>query len=316
MDEVLRVSEAVERFGIGVTRNNIERGRWQRPCRGVVVLHNGPLTARQHLLVALASAPPGAALGGLTALGCDGFDGFEAGRPTIVLPPGGRRPSLQKLEKMEVHWSIELGEQDVHPLRSPRRTRPARSLVDAASWSTNDRYARAIVIAGVQQQLVNTRQIRDSLTRRGPCLRRALIIESVLDAAGGVQSLPERDFDQIRILAHLPRPTRQRAVQGKDGRFYLDASWESLRMSAEIHGIPHLAVQRWNADLFRANEIVIGGERLLIFSSYAIRHEKTTVADQLLRMARALGWSGGVTDLSAFEQLEQRKRRDFRPHAG
>lgn len=306
----MRMSEAIERFGLGRVRNHVDRGRWQKPCRGVVVLHNGPLSPRQQLDVALTSAAPRAALGGLTALACDGFDGFASPAPQIVLPSGARSPSLGGLE---VHWSTQLDGRDVHPLATPRRTRPARSLVDAASWTENERLARAIVIGGVQQGLTSTAHLRDALTRRGPCRHRGLIIESILDAAGGIQSLPERDFDEVCAFAGLPRPTRQRPAQGPDRRFYLDVSWDDLGMSAEVHGLPHHAVERWSADLVRANEVVIRGERLLIFSSYTVRREQRAVVDQLVRMAQALGWTGRTPDLSALTPSELRKRRKIRP---
>lgn len=307
------MSEAIERFGLGVVRNKVDRGMWQKPCRGVVVLHNGPLTDAQNLAVALASSANGAALGGLTALVLDDFDGFEPDAPQIILPSGARRPSQKGLE---VRWSTQLDERDVHPLAEPRRTRTARSLVDAASWTTNERRARAIVIAGVQQGITSTRHLRDALTRRGPCKHRALIVESILDAAGGIQSLPERDFDEVCRYAGLPRPSRQQPVRSPEGRYYLDVTWDELGMSAEIHGIPHHAVERWSADLIRANEVVISGERLLIFSSYTIRREQRAVAGQLVRMAQALGWQGQGPDPSALTPSEERKRRKFRPRAG
>ncbi len=306
MDDVVRMSDAIARFGLGQVRNKVDRGYWQKPCRGVVVLHNGPLTERQQLGVAIASTANGAALAGLTALALDGFDGFEPDLPQLVLPSGARRPSMKELE---VHWSTQLDERDVHPLHEPRRTRPARSLVDAASWTRNERLARAIVIAGVQQRLTTTRHLRDALTRRGPCRHRGLIVESVLDAAGGIQSLPERDFDDVCHFARIPRPSRQRAVRGEHGRYYLDASWDELGMAAEVHGIPHLAVEQWSADLERANEVVISGERLLIFSSYTVRREQRAVADQLVRMARAVGWEGTGPHPSALAPSELRKRR-------
>jgi len=306
------MSEAIARFGIGVVRNKVDRGVWQKPCRGVVLLHNGPPTPDQRLAVALASAARGAALAGLTALALDGFTGFSPERTQIVLPSGARPPSQQGLE---VHWSTQLDSRDVHPLDEPCRTRPARSLIDAASWTTNERLARAIVIAGVQQGLTNTGHLRDALTRRGPCRHRALIVESILDAAGGIQSLPERDFDEICLFAGLPRPSRQRAVRGPHGRYYLDAAWDALGMSAEVHGIPHQSVQRWSADLGRANEVVISGERLLIFSSYATRRQQRTVADQLVRMAQALGWQGSGPHPSSLTPSEQRRRRKFRSRA-
>ena len=34
-------------------------------------------------------------------------------------------------------------------------------------------------------------------------------MHQILDVAGGVQSLPERDFDVLRANLHLPEPTRQ-----------------------------------------------------------------------------------------------------------
>jgi hypothetical protein len=280
MDDVLTTAEAVERFGRGHVRHQIARRMWQRPERGVVVLHNGPLTVEQKDLVALAAAPPGSALAAATALTYDGFEGFADVRRHLVVPAGSRRPS----EADDIHWSEFLDDRDVHPLRRPRRTRPARSLVDLASWCGNDRYARSAIIAGIQQGLVNTRQLRDALTRRGTCWRRALVVESLHDAGGGIQSLPERDFDEICAELGLPPRTRQHPVRGKDGRYFLDVHIEQLGLSIEIHGIPHMAVVRWNHDLVRANEVVIAGDRLLIFSSYAIRHERPTVVDQLRRM--------------------------------
>lgn len=131
---------------------------------------------------------------------------------------------------------------------------------------------------------MSVRKIREALTRRGPCRRRALIVESILDAAGGIQSIPERDFDEIRRCCGLPKPSRQVKVKGKDGRYYLDVAWIELGIAVEIHGIPHLEVKNWDADLVRSNEIVIGGRRLVSFTSYAIRHEPEVVADQLKRL--------------------------------
>lgn len=308
MDTVLRTAEANERFGRGVVRHKVARKLWQRPCRGVVVLHNGPLSEDEHEAVALASACTRAALAGATALAHDGFE-VRAEGIHVVLPEGARKPSKKDVI---TKWSTQLDDRDVHARRKPRRTRPARSVLDAASWSPHERFARWVVIAALQHGVVSTRQLREALTRRGPCRHRGIIVESVLDAAGGIQSLPERDFTTIWRLLGLPRPTRQRPVARADGRFYLDVWWEELGFGVEIHGIPHLAVERWDADLFRANEVIIGGDHSLAFSSYATRRQRVVVADQLGRMARAHGWTG-VVDLEAFKQSEQHERSRFRP---
>ena len=106
----------------------------------------------------------------------------------------------------------------------------------------NRRQARAIVIAAVQQRLTSTQNLREAVTRRGKCRHRALIVQSVLDAHGGIQSLPERDM--ASIFAELGwRAVHQRRVQGKDGRYYLDVYVPELNLGIEVHGIPHLAVQ-------------------------------------------------------------------------
>ncbi|MBA2532167.1 MAG: hypothetical protein H0V23_08690 [Nocardioidaceae bacterium] len=268
-------------------RAQLAARRWQRPARGVVVTHNGPLTECQAAWVALLRCPHGTALAALTALGFDGVNGFPEPKPHVVLPAGADRPS-----GVVPHWSTELSTLDVHPLRLPRRTRPARSTVDAASWQTNERRARAIVLSVAQQRIVQPAGLWDALSRRGPCRHRALIKESILDAAGGVQSLPEHDFEMIRRGRRLPEPNRQSIRQRNDGRYYLDVEWRAFDAACEVHGIPHLRVMQWEADLERANEISIGGPRLLIFSSYATRRQQDRVGDQLARLLRRGGWRG------------------------
>lgn len=288
MQSVWRVSDAVAEFGAAMVRRQRGRGVWQSPCRGVVVLHNGRLDRDERDLVALLSAPRGSVLGGPSALRLDGFDVHDA-RSVVVVPAGARAPSWAAAT---VHWSHELSELDVHPSRRPERTRTARSVLDTASWHPQERYARWVVIAAIQAGLVTTRHLREALERRGRCRHRAVVIASILDAAGGIQSLPERSFRMIWRATGLPPATRQVPVRGADGRYYLDVWSEHLGFGVEIHGIPHLAVERWDADLVRANEITIAGRSGLVFSSYAIRNHPELVMDQLDRMARAHGWEG------------------------
>ncbi len=279
--DVLTTAQANKIHGRSAVRHRISTGRWQRPTRGVIVTHSGPLTREQRELVALAASPPGSALAGLTAAARLGLRGFETDDIHVVLPSGARSPAGD----LVVHWSTMLGPQDVMS-RSPRVTTLERSVIDSASWTTSKARARVLVIAAVQQRLTNPRRLRDALSRRGPCRHRSLIQQSILDAEGGIQSLPERDFDEIRVLAGLPKPSRQARVAGEDGRYYLDAWWERFNLAIEIHGIPHLAVQQWSDDLHRANELVIDGRRVLMFSSFTIRHQRDAVIDQLRRATR------------------------------
>lgn len=187
-------------------------------------------------------------LGGLTALGEDHFTGTEVSRPTIVMPIGSKPPPYGDVT---THWSKWLGDEDVHPLREPPRTRPQRSLVDAASWAVSDAQGRLIIIAGIQQGMSTTPMLREALTRRGHCKRRSIIIESILDAAGGIQSLPERDFREI-VGAFTCRNLRDRNRHGartvvttsmSTGRIYVSA-W---RYTACLTSPSNSGTPIWNA---------------------------------------------------------------------
>ena len=281
MPDVLTTALAIETFGPAAVRRHLRAGTWQRPARGVIVTHNGPLSPDQHERAILAACPPGSALGGLTAARRLGFADFPPDRVHVVLPSGSKEPDLDAV----FHWSTMLDGRDVLEHREPRLTTLERSIVDAASWSESKSRARLLVLAAFQQRLTLVSRMRDALSRRGPCRHRGVIIESTLDARGGIQSLPERDFDEIRALAGIPRPQRQAPMKGPEGRYYLDVWVPELNLAVEVHGIPHLSVRNWSDDLHRLNEIVIDGRRTLAFSSFAIRHERALVVNQLRRAA-------------------------------
>ncbi len=286
---VLTTGQAERLFGVAAVRAQLRAQRWQRPHHGVIVLHNGPLTAAQRRWLALLVGQRGAALAGLTALELHGMTGFAADELRVVLPEGARRP---RVPGVVYHWSTQLDAVDVHPLRLPRRTRPARSAIDEASWSRHERRARVVVLATAQQGLATAGELYAALARRGTPRHRALILESIHDAGGGIQSLPERDIEVIRRRCRLPEPSRQSVLRRRDGRYYLDLDWRRYSARCEVHGIPHSYVAEWDADVDRTNEITLTGPRLLVFTSYAVRRRQDRVGDQLVRLLRRGGWAG------------------------
>jgi hypothetical protein len=134
--------------------------------------------------------------------------------------------------------------------------------------------------------------LRDALPRRGPCLRHALVLETIADAGGGVSSLPEREAIATIHRFGLPEPSRQRVLQGTSGRYYLDIDWEEFGLATEIDGMPHMRVRDWDADLDRMNEIVIDHRTLLRFTSYTVRHRPSVVGRTLTRALLSRGWTG------------------------
>ena len=294
---VVRRWHAGVAVGEASVRTQLRNGRWQSPAPGIVVLHNGPLTADQRLWIALTASPPGSVVGGLAAAGYDGLTGLRPDHLTIVVPGRSQgvprhAASLPAEWNIAWRWSNKLGPEDVNTGAIPPRTRLARSLLDAASERVSPRRSRVIILAGIQQRLLRTEMLWDALSRRGKCRNRRIIVESILDAEGGIQSLPEHEFDLIRRRLRLPAPARQRVLRRPDGRYYLDIEWSEYRIRVEIHGIPHSYVQNWDNDLLRQNDITIQGGGLLIVSSYAIRHIAQVVDRQLLAMFQSRGWTG------------------------
>jgi hypothetical protein len=199
-DGVLGTSLALRFVTESQLRRRITSGRWQKPSRGVVVARSGPLTGRQLVRAALLRAGPQAVLAGLTAARLDGFKGFDDKRPIretpiyLLVPCGYKQRTPPLGLNVVTRYSRVLTDLDVHPTRLPRRTRIARSLIDAAVWMPTDRGAMAILAAGVQQRLVRADELRQVTGRVELLHRRKLIIETLGDIAGGSQALSELDF--------------------------------------------------------------------------------------------------------------------------
>jgi very-short-patch-repair endonuclease len=278
---VMTTAAAIARIGRTAVRWRVESGRWQRPCRGVVVTHSGPLSSDQILWVVLLGAGTGAALAGLTAARIDGLTGFDDGRIHIVVPIS-RTVRTELPGRAVVHRSRSFGLADVHPARQPRRTRMPRSILDASSWMRTENGARAILAAGVQQRLVRPESLATELARRRGLPRQALIRSTVADITAGAQALSELDFCRLTRRYRLPEPSRQVLRRDSYGRpRWLDAYWERARVVAEVDGLWHMDADAWWADMRRDNDLVLGGYRVLRFPAFAVRDHPEVVAAQI-----------------------------------
>jgi very-short-patch-repair endonuclease len=296
-DGVLRADAAIKYLTRDALRWRVSSGRWQQPCRGIVVAQSGPLTEIQALWVAVLWAGPGAALAGLTAARLDGLSGFaDRGQPPAeqlvhllvpaISPVRRARPGLP----LVVHYSRLLGPEDVHPLREPRRTRLARSLVDAAAWAGNDRRAQAVLAAGVQQRLVRPGDLMAVVTGNQRRPRRAMIRATLDDIAGGAQALSELDFARLVRRYRLPGPDRQAPRRDAAGRRrWLDAVWETARLIVEVDGIHHLDADQYWADMDRDIDFTLDGYRVLRFPAFVVRYQADYVAGKIRDALRSPG---------------------------
>jgi Protein of unknown function (DUF559) len=303
-DDVLADHEGVLDTSLALTfmtrsqlRWQIASGRWQNPARGVVVAQSGPLTDRQLLRAALLRAGPRSVLAGLTAARLDGLKGFDDKRPLgetqiyLIVPDGYKRHTPPLGLTVITHYSQFLGDADVHPTRHPRRTRMARSLVDAAAWMPTGRGAAAVLSAGVQQRLVRVADLALVADRTENLRRRRLITQTLGDIAGGSQAISELDFLRLVVRPFgLPIPSRQSARRDRQGRRrWIDAAWDDAKIAVEIDGAQHTEdpLQRWD-DMERDLDLTLDGYRTLRFPAWLVRNNPEYVARRLLDALRRL----------------------------
>lgn len=272
----------------GLARIQVDRavaaGRWRAFGRTVIVLHNAALTAAQREWVAVLLSGKPTALAGLSGAAAAGLTGFEPEHVHIVVP---HDTHVQAPAWVKLHESRRFGAADIL-FGGPPRTRPARSLIDGATWSRWPLRACAILCAGVQQRLVTSAQLEDELRVAGPVRHVAIMRDILGDIGGGGHTLAEIGLAKLALCAGLPMPRRQALRREPTGKVrYLDAEFDlpdGTEFVVEVDGFVHLKPVSWWNDMSRQNEIVIGGRPVLRFPSVTIRLEPAVVIDQLHRM--------------------------------
>jgi len=184
-----------------------------------------------------------------------------------------------------VRSSVRLRPADLHPAREPRRTRPARSIVDAASWAATDLKAQAIMVSAVQQGLVRPEDLAAVVDGLLKVPRRQLILETIRDVSGGALSEYEILFARLCRRYALPTPSRQRRRKDAAGRWrYLDTDFDVHHLTVEIDGQQHMEALSWWEDMSRTNELVADEDRRVMrFAGFALRRQPEQVSQVLLR---------------------------------
>ena len=289
-DRVLGIGSLLAYLSDDAISWRLKSGRWQQPCRGIIVAQSGPLNSLQMMRVAVLWAGPGAALAGLSAARLQGFSGFDRKSDAIhVIRPIGRavratRPPLP----LAVHHSRHLTAADIHPVKQPPQTRIARSLVDAAAWMGTDRGAQAVLASGVQQRLVRVAELGKEVDRNARLHRRRLIKETLADIAGGAHALSELDFMRLVVRQfNLPEPDRQVPRRDEKGRRrWLDASWERARLVVEIDGAAHIDALTYWDDMDRDNNLTLDHYQVLRFPAWMVRYHPEYVATKIRQALR------------------------------
>lgn len=284
------VLSRAELTALGVTRWNIRiqlrARRWRLVGQRAVVVDRGPVVGRRREWVALLELDQGATLCGLTAAAAWGLTGFETDRVHVLVPKGSH---VRAFDWLVVHESRRFEPvRDRHPFRQPAMVRAERAVIDAAVWSTRPQLACAIVAAAVRQRITTALRLDVELRAAGQVRHRKLLLAVLADIAGGAEALSEVDFVRLCRRHGLPAPLQQQVRTDPNGRRrYLDAAFacpNGMSLVVEVDGGIHLEPEVARDDAHRQNELVIGGELVLRFSSVTIRTQPEVVVDQLSRM--------------------------------
>ena len=273
----------------------LDSGRWQPLLPGVVVTHTGPVTGPQQAWAAVLVCGSGACLSGDAALVALGMPLGELGVLHVAVPED--RVVVRRVLAPAAGAQVRVVPRRVsrlsalrHPVRQPPTVRVPTAVLHAAAWAASDRAAEWRIAAAVQQRRVTVHDLREAL-RAMPGLRRHGLVATVLDDVElGAHAASELDFIRFLRRWRLPAPDRlQRPV--RLGRLrYLDAWWERQRVAAELDGAHHRTAGTWEADLLRANDVLVAGRQdgttLLRFTPGNLRHDGERVAAQLAAVLR------------------------------
>jgi hypothetical protein len=245
---------------LGVTWDHVHTQlnarRWTLATRDVVLLHNGPITEYSRRWIAVLSAQEPVAIGSWTALALRGLAGWV--RPGVhIVVARGRRPP--RVPAVIVHESRRPAPEDIRPFMGLPVHTVQRAAIDAAAWQRHPRTAVGLLAATVQQGLASTDQLFEQLDRVGAVRFRDTMRRSLVDIAGGSQSMAELDFIRFCRDHGLPGPERQSRRKDSQGRQrYLDVEWrlrDGRRLVVEVDGIGHSDPSRWYEDLLRTAEL-------------------------------------------------------------
>jgi len=284
---VITWSSAVRYLGKSAVRWRLRSGRWRRVSTGVLVMQSGPLTETQRLWAAILAAGDRAVLGGLTAARLDGLAGFEDPRIYLLIP--APRQVRKALPGVVAHRSGLLEARDVHPVRSPPRTRISRSLVDAAGWAATDRLARAILAAGVQQRLVRPGDLSVVVERCSRVRRRGLSVRRWRMSKAVPRRCPSLTSATWSGASGCPSPTDSSSgwtSRGAGGWMRCGSGHASWLRSTGAGTWTLAPGGRTCSGATSCKSMVI---RVLRFPAFAVRDYPRAVAAQI---ARALGQAG------------------------
>jgi very-short-patch-repair endonuclease len=263
----------------GLGRRSLEGASWRRIGPGTYIsaaLAQDPL---HRIEAARRRLPAGAALSGLTAAWLHGLDVTPCDPIEVTVPPGA---GVSGRAGIVVRRS-DLAANDVVQLRGMPATSMVRTIADLGPRLG---LVEAVVIAdaALHQRRVRLEDLVSwaaSNTRRHGIRTLRRVIELVEPKS---ESAMESRLRMVLVLARLPRPRAQVAIQDEYGRFVgrPDLYYDRHRLAIEYDGAVHR--DSLVKDNRRQNRLLNAGVRLLRFTAPDVLGDPGSVVTQVRTM--------------------------------
>lgn len=265
----------------------VDAGSWHRLGARLITTAES-LSHAQREWAALAGAGRQAVLCGLSAAAHHGLTGMGDGRIHVLVPRGARPPAIALPVRIHHSRRLEPGT-DLDPAKPMPMTRPARSVVDAATWSPSPRRACATLVAAVRQRICSVAELTAEISAHCRLRHRRIMLTVLRDVEGGPGALSALDLPRLARRHGLPRPRglSVRADTSGRGRRFLDAEFTSRRGKSwlvRVDAAAQLIVGDYWSDTAPPNDLITTDESMLCFPSTDLYLNQIAVISRLHRL--------------------------------
>ncbi len=270
----------------------VDRGRWQRIHRGVLVVTTDRPALATRMWAAHLALGPRSVIGGTTAGRAWGLVTGAAtpGEPvTVVMPDSSSRRALGVVLRR-----VPDPELLAHPARQPRILTVEHTALELFARSVHEADGAELLLTVFRTRLTTPDRLLRAAGQRARLRRRALLHAVCADFDQGVTSPLEHEY-RVRVARRhgLPPAPHQAVARTFGRRAYRDLRYEPWGVLVELDGRRgHEAAAAVLRDQFRDNAAVLTGEATLRFGWLAVVGQPCDVAGQVGRLLQLRGWSG------------------------
>mgnify|MGYP001119565310 CR=1 FL=1 len=266
-------------------RNQVAARRWALRSSTVLSTFTGPLGLRHRLWLAALHAGGESLVGGLSAAAAHGLRRWDRDEVSVLVDDQLLLEPLPGIRWVRTRRPLAA-------LRDPRSALPLCRLEPAlllfAGYTRSSRAAHGVIAAAVQQRLTTPSQLMTWIERMQPLRRASQFRRSLLEIAGGAQSVGELDVARMCRRFDLPRPHRQVRRRDATGRVrYTDCEWDLPNghiIVLEIDGSFHMETEHWEEDMARERRLSVPGRTSIRCTVRELRDQPADVVADLRRL--------------------------------